>query len=297
MVFRLENFIGVLDSLRILDVALPFLLFFIVSFAFLQIINPFGDKKKKFNIFIALAISLILVIPHMIYLYPENYDIIDIINGFLPGISLLVLFLLVILVVIISKLIKKLGNEDEINLTIKKLSKYLGIFTIIAIIWIFGAAAGWWVGWEWFTNFFGADAVTMIIILLFPLLICCIIGYFGWLGLLIFSLIMNFILTLVMGLSNLIQLALGIFSLIAGICLWGRTKAAILIAKIYLGILLVVGLFTLNFYSIVYSIFWLLYLYKSKRIKNFYVKREVKKDIKEEEYYYFSLPKWLKRKR
>ncbi|MFH0936379.1 MAG: hypothetical protein V1815_01715 [Candidatus Woesearchaeota archaeon] len=72
------------------DVFLPFVLIFTISFAVLQKAKILGDKKN-INAVVALVIGLLLV---------QNQNIVNIINTFLPNISLVLVVILMFLLVV-----------------------------------------------------------------------------------------------------------------------------------------------------------------------------------------------------
>jgi hypothetical protein len=157
--YQLETFMRTIDSWGLTDVLLPFLLIFTIIFAVLQKTKILGDEKKNFNSVIALVMALTVVIPHVTGKYPLNYDPVNIINGFLPGVSLLVvaIIMLFVLIGLWGGEAKWIGGSP---------SAMIAILAAVAILWIFGAAADWWTGWNWFTDFFGEDAVALIVIIL-----------------------------------------------------------------------------------------------------------------------------------
>lgn len=94
MVFEQVNFVEVINSLErqgFYDVALPFILIFTLIFAVLQKIQLFGSESRKFNAVISLAIAFFTV---------RVVSIVTIINTFLPKVSLVVLFLIVLLIML-----------------------------------------------------------------------------------------------------------------------------------------------------------------------------------------------------
>lgn len=158
--YNLENFIETLESWGLTDVMLPFLLIFVVLFAILQKTRILGDEKKNMNMIIALVISLIVVIPHVLGNYPsENWDPVIIMNKALPVVSILVIAIIMLLI-----LVGIFGGEARLMGV--ALPGWISFLSLALIILIFGGAAGWWVGWDWFTNFFGTDAVALVIIIL-----------------------------------------------------------------------------------------------------------------------------------
>jgi len=80
-----------LENMGFYEVLLPFILIFTILFAILQKIKLFGEASKNINVVVAVAIAFFVVrVP----------SIINIINQFLPKISLVVLVLLMFLLVI-----------------------------------------------------------------------------------------------------------------------------------------------------------------------------------------------------
>jgi hypothetical protein len=155
--YELNNFIQTIDSFGLTDVMLPFLLIFTLVFAVLQKSKILGEAKKNFNAVISLVMALTVVIPHVTRNYPLNYDPVDIINAFLPGVSLLLVAIVMLFLLLGIWGDKNLGSGP---------SGMIVVLAVVAIVWIFGAAANWWQGWDWFTTFFGEDTVSLIIIIL-----------------------------------------------------------------------------------------------------------------------------------
>jgi len=77
-----------LQQWGIFDILIPFILIFTILYAILSKINVFGEKR--FNSIIALAITLIVVIPHILGTYPPGTDVIVMINNSLPEVVLLI---------------------------------------------------------------------------------------------------------------------------------------------------------------------------------------------------------------
>jgi len=157
--YELANFIQTLDSWGMTDIMLPFVLVFTLVFAILQKTKILGEDKKNFNVVLALVMALTVIIPHITGSYPLSYDPVDIINGFLPGISLLIVAMIMLFI-----LIGLWGAEPTFGGGSP--SALVALLSAGAIVWIFGASAGWWVGWNNFINFFGEDTISLIIIIL-----------------------------------------------------------------------------------------------------------------------------------
>ena len=88
MASELTDFINNLENLGFYDVALPFILVFTLIFAILQKIKIFGENSKNFNAVIALAMALLVV---------RQVSIVEIMNQFLPQISLVALVFVICL--------------------------------------------------------------------------------------------------------------------------------------------------------------------------------------------------------
>ena len=84
----------------IFDLLIPFILIFTILFAVLSKINLFGTAGKRFNAIIAVTISLLVVIPHVMGTYPPGADVIVIINNALPEVVLLIVAALMLLIVL-----------------------------------------------------------------------------------------------------------------------------------------------------------------------------------------------------
>lgn len=157
--YNLEEFIRILDSWGLTDVMLPFLLIFVVIFALMAKTRILGEDKKKYNLVVALVIALLVVIPHVLNVYPPNGDIVEIMNRSLPQVSIIAVAVIMLLI-----LIGLFGGEAKWMGS--SLSGWMAIVAFIIILIIFGGAAGWWQNWSWFYNFFGAETVAIIIMIL-----------------------------------------------------------------------------------------------------------------------------------
>ncbi|MBI4141268.1 hypothetical protein HY485_05520 [Candidatus Woesearchaeota archaeon] len=98
--------IATLQQYGFVDLVIPFVLIFAVLFGILSKVNLFArtgaeDEAKKYNAVIAIAIALLIVVPHA--LSPSPNDAVSVINRFLPefvfiSIAMLILLMLVGLV-------------------------------------------------------------------------------------------------------------------------------------------------------------------------------------------------------
>ena len=98
--YKLEEFVEIVNSWGLRDVMLPFLLVFVIFFALLAKTRIFGEDKKKYNLVIALVIALLVVIPHVLDRYPDNFNPVDIMNEALPNLSIVIVAALGALLII-----------------------------------------------------------------------------------------------------------------------------------------------------------------------------------------------------
>lgn len=88
--YQLEEFVRIVNSWGLRDVMLPFLLVFVIMFAILAKVRILGEDKKKYNLIIALVMALMVVIPHVLDRYPDNFNPVDIMNEALPNLSIVI---------------------------------------------------------------------------------------------------------------------------------------------------------------------------------------------------------------
>jgi len=130
-----QDFITHLDQWGVVDVFLPFLLFFTVIFAVLEKVKVFGDKGRRFNVIVALVMALAVVIPHVMGLYAEGADVVDIVNHAIPNVAVFVIAILMIFVL--------LGLWGAKPTWAGKATGWLAFIATIIVIFIFVHAAGW----------------------------------------------------------------------------------------------------------------------------------------------------------
>jgi hypothetical protein len=161
-----------LESWGLTDVMLPFLLIFVIIFAILEKSKLFGEEKRNINTVVALVFALLVVIPHVTNTYPAGMDVVEVLNEALPAVSIVVIAILMLLV-----LIGLFGHEKVfLGMTAPG---WVTFISVMAIVVIFGNAAGWWGGtWSsWLNNTFGSDAIAILIMLLvFGVIISWITG-------------------------------------------------------------------------------------------------------------------------
>lgn len=167
-----EGFAETLERMGVVDVLLPFLLVFTVIFAVLEKTHIMGEGKKNMNVGIALIFGLLVVIPHVTGNFPAGYDPVKIINAALPSVSLLVIAIIALLILL------GVFHHDRILLGLAA-PGWVGLFSVVALVFIFGSAAGWWTSdvLPWLDSVFGSDIIAIIImILVFGIIIAFVTG-------------------------------------------------------------------------------------------------------------------------
>jgi len=159
--WALSDFFQSLEMWGLTDVMLPFLLVFTLVFAVLEKVKILGEEKRNLNVIVALVLALSTIIPHVTNYYPLDYDPVEIINKALPSVSILVIAIMMLLILI------GLFAHDKIFLGLT-MPGWIGLFSFFAILFIFGSAAGWWDNGfsSALENFFGQDAIAIVIMVL-----------------------------------------------------------------------------------------------------------------------------------
>ncbi len=158
----------------VFDVILPFILIFALVYAVLQKTKILGEKSKNFNVVIALVMGASVVVPHILYgtmdpadryLTTGFLDPVKIINNALPNVSVILIAILMVLLIFgIWGSRVKLGNNS--------LSGIIALFAFLAVIFIFGSAAGWWNIPNWLWVLQDPDTQALVItILVFAIII------------------------------------------------------------------------------------------------------------------------------
>lgn len=104
-----RNFMQILVDYGLIDALLPFLLIFVVVFAILQRLRLFaepevagqpGRSNRGINAIIGMIIGAMVVVPHIVGLYPASSDPIILINRFLPhtAVVLIAIFCVMLLI-------------------------------------------------------------------------------------------------------------------------------------------------------------------------------------------------------
>ena len=121
---------------------------------------------------LSFVFALLVVVPHVTGRFPAGYDPVRIINAALPSISLIVVAVIALMILI------GVFAHDRIMLGLTA-PGWIGLFSIVSVLFIFGSAAGWWNTGvlDWLENIFGSDAVAVIImILVFGIVIAFVTG-------------------------------------------------------------------------------------------------------------------------
>ena len=161
MARNFEEFIRVVDQWGLTDVLLPFLLIFVVMYAILTKTKVLGENKKNLNVTVAVVVGLLVVIPHVMGTLPSDKDPVEILNKALPQISIVIVAIVFLLI-----LIGVFGQEQVfLGMT---MPGWVILISVITIATIFGSAAGWWQPGitQSIQNFFGADALSIVIMIL-----------------------------------------------------------------------------------------------------------------------------------
>jgi len=171
-VFKFQDFFLSLERVGFVDVLLPFLLIFTILFSVLDKTKILGEGKRNMNVGIAVIFALLTVIPHVTGNFPAGYDPIEIINAALPSVSLVVIAVVALMILI------GVFAHDRLMLGMTA-PGWVGLFSIVVLVFIFGNAAGWWqTGFlGWLDNIFGSDIIAIIImILVFGIIIAFVTG-------------------------------------------------------------------------------------------------------------------------
>jgi hypothetical protein len=143
------------ESYGIMDFLIPFVLIFTILYAVLQKIKLFGEGKKNFNVIIALAISLLFVVPHVTGTYPSGFDPVQIMNEALPSVSL-VAVAAIMLMMLLGIFGKGLGDT---------LQPVIAIGSIIFVLYIFGSSISIWSGPSDLFYWWTAELTELLIII------------------------------------------------------------------------------------------------------------------------------------
>jgi hypothetical protein len=132
----------------ILDILIPFVLIFTVLFAAMKKVEILKDLKQQ--VMISLAITLLVIIPHITGSVPPQYDVVQIINNALPSVVLIIFVVLTAMILL----------GFIVNKPIKLEALATGIVALISLVLIgviFARSAGYlqsgsWPRWLYFLD-------------------------------------------------------------------------------------------------------------------------------------------------
>jgi hypothetical protein len=161
------DFFRWLESLGMLNAFLPFMLVFVIMFAVLEKTGILGPDKKAINVVFSAIAGLIVVIPHVMGRYPAGRDIVVIINTALPNV------IGVMVAVILALILIAIATDGSVK-SFSSLVSWVPYVALAIVVYIFGAAAGWW--HNIFRNF-GTQTMSIVLILIvFGLVFYYIVG-------------------------------------------------------------------------------------------------------------------------
>ncbi|MBI2565317.1 hypothetical protein HYV79_05040 [Candidatus Woesearchaeota archaeon] len=159
-----------LQYLGFWDVIIPFALIFAIVFAILEKVDIFAGKKN-INATIAIAIALLTIIPHVTQVYPPEYDVVSIINAFLPQAALVFVVLVVVMLM--------LGITTGTGQLAEKLGKSAP-FIAVALVLFLLARAWYPLGGPMFTFLDDPQLISFLVaVLVFGLVVFGVIGFGG----------------------------------------------------------------------------------------------------------------------
>lgn len=130
--FNFRDFFTSLQEFGVYDYILPFLLVFAIIFAILEKTQIFGEGKTNVNAVIAIVVGLLLVVQR---------DIVEMINLFLPRVSLIIIVILMLLLVLTLLGGKSFQGLQGSVLTIAVIVSVIAV--VLALSPTFGYDFGW----------------------------------------------------------------------------------------------------------------------------------------------------------
>ncbi|MBD3361570.1 hypothetical protein GF358_02130 [Candidatus Woesearchaeota archaeon] len=155
-----------LQTAGILDILIPFVLIFTVLFAVMKKVHIFSEPKQQITI--ALAITLLVLIPHITGSVSPEYDVVQIINNSLPSVVLIIFVVLSAFILLGFVKGKEVALEDMAT-------GVVAIVSLVLIGIIFARSAGYlqsssWPHWLYWLDDPQLGAL-IIVILMFALII------------------------------------------------------------------------------------------------------------------------------
>jgi hypothetical protein len=150
-----SNLAYYLEAYGFMDFLLPMMLVFTIIYAVLSRTKLLGDRKQ-FHVMVALILSLLFVVPHIMGYYPLGYDPVQVMNETLPSISLVAVAAIMLLT-----LMGIFGTNFS-----AAAAPVIAIAAIAFVAYIFGSSLGLWTApydvFYWWTP----EVTELIIILL-----------------------------------------------------------------------------------------------------------------------------------
>lgn len=153
-----STFVNTLERFGFLDILLPFILIFTITFAVMNRLSVFGTagaERRKYATLISLVVSLVVVVPHVRGSYPFGFDPIDAINAALPSVSLVLVAAVMLLMVM-----GVFGTTFA-----AAIAPFIGVLSVIFIVYIFGASIGFWRSPSDIFRFWNPEITSLIIII------------------------------------------------------------------------------------------------------------------------------------
>ena len=139
----------------VLDFLLPFVLAFTIIYAVTGVLPLFKDHKN-FRVIIALSVSLLFVVPHVIGTYPLGYDPVQVLNETIPSISLIAISVVMLLI-----LMGLFGAKFSASAM-----PILAMISIGFVIYVFGSSLNWWDGPSAIFDWWSSEVTELMVILL-----------------------------------------------------------------------------------------------------------------------------------
>ncbi len=168
----IDDAIRVLEQWGLMEVVIPFMLVFTVVYAILYKIGILGkgEENKRYSAIVALALALGVIIPHSTNIYPSGSDPVVLINNSLPSVAAIIIALIMAIILIGAFGFGFVGGEI--------FKVVFAIAAFVAVLYIFGANAGWFpYGGQTFSFYVPPEVQSLlVIVLVFGLIVYYICG-------------------------------------------------------------------------------------------------------------------------
>ncbi|MDD9953750.1 MAG: hypothetical protein OXR66_05430 [Candidatus Woesearchaeota archaeon] len=162
----IENALLSLKDFGVYDILLPFILVFTVTFAIMDKVKVFDERK--INGTIAFVLGLATIFPHVLWGTPDPtdailtsglVDIVEVMNNALPNISVVVIAILMALL-IVGVMGKRITLGDN------SLSGWVAFLAFVIVAYIFGSKAGWWSFPGFLRSLNNPDTLALVLVIL-----------------------------------------------------------------------------------------------------------------------------------